>query len=132
MAEPIQFPEPFEPAVPELGIYGTSNTDDKVATILDIPRPQGHLPPQRLFGEYGLLAEVARGGMGVVYLARQVKLNRVVALKMILAGRLADQDDVLRFRTEAEAAGRLQHPNIVAVHEVGELEGQHFFTMEFI
>lgn len=84
------------------------------------------------FGEYELLTEIARGGMGVVYRARQMALDRIVALKMILAGKLANTDDVLRFRTEAEAAAKLQHPNIVAVHDVGETEGQHYFTMEYI
>ena len=70
--------------------------------------------------------------MGVVYRARQITLNRTVALKMILAGKLADADEVQRFRTEAEAAARLSHPNIVAVHEVGDIQGQHFFSMDFI
>jgi serine/threonine protein kinase len=84
------------------------------------------------FGEYELLSEIARGGMGVVYRANQIALNRVIALKMILAGKLANADDVQRFRTEAEAAARLQHPNIVRVHDVGSVAGQHYFTMEYI
>lgn len=84
------------------------------------------------FGEYELLAEIARGGMGVVYRARHITLDRVVALKMILAGRLANAEEVQRFQTEAAAAAKLQHPNIVAVFDHDVVEGQHFFTMEFI
>lgn len=84
------------------------------------------------FGDYELIEPIAKGGMGIVYKARQRKLNRVVAIKMILDGQFADQSDIDRFYAEAEAAAALSHPNIVAIHEVGEWSGQHFFSMDFI
>ena len=80
---------------------------------------------------YEILGELGRGGMGVVYKARQVKADRLVALKMILSGAHASAEDLKRFQVEAEAVARLRHPNIVAVYDVGENQGLPFFSLEF-
>ena len=93
----------------------------------------GALP--RTVGDYELHEVVGRGGMGLVFRGRQVSLNRTVAVKMILRGEFATPEDLLRFRSEAEAAARLNHPLIVPVYEVGDLppgSGQPFFSMQFI
>jgi len=103
-----------------------------------LPFPNGaalSLPPEstaQRFGNYELLDELGRGGMGVVYRARQASLNRVVALKMILTGEFSGPEDRARFRAEAESAARLQHPNVVQIHEVGEYAGRPFLSLEFV
>jgi serine/threonine protein kinase len=99
--------------------------------LLDSPRPPD-LVKFFSFGDFELLEEIARGGMGVVFRARQRSLHRIVALKLVRAGSLPSISTVRRFRLEAHAAASLSHPNIVPIYEIGEYEGRHYFTMKFL
>ncbi len=108
---------------------------DLTETYIQQPSDAPPLAPKtviRYFGEYKLIKQVGMGGMGIVYKARQSKLRRTVALKLIKSGTLANPHDLQRFQIEARAAARLSHPGIVPVYEVGVFEDQHFYTMEYV
>jgi len=108
-----------------------------LSTILLGDDPANHpdlswMPECRRVGDYELLEEIARGGMGVVFRARQISLDRAVAVKLLRDSALARPEDVKRFRAEAASVARLKHPNIVAIHEVGEDHGQHYLAMDLV
>lgn len=107
------------------------STDDAEQTVISPGSSSTASTPQIIPG-YDMVKELGRGGMGVVYLARQQSLNRQVALKMVLAGQHASSSDLARFKTEAEAVAQLQHPHIVQVIETGEHQGTPWFSMEYV
>ncbi|HYO25553.1 MAG TPA: serine/threonine-protein kinase [Lacipirellulaceae bacterium] len=95
------------------------------------PNAAGGMATKRL-GDYDILREIGRGGMGIVYEARQLSLNRLVALKVLPFAAMLDEKQITRFRNEAQAAAQLHHPNIVPVHAVGQERGVHFFAMQYV
>jgi WD40 repeat protein/predicted Ser/Thr protein kinase len=113
-----------------LGVPNPAN-DAGDAAEASRPVPEEIRRSPRL-GDYELEEEIARGGMGIVYRARQISLNRRVAVKILIGGRFANETFIKRFRREAEAAASLTHPNIIAIHEVGEHDGQPYFSMELV
>lgn len=131
MSTPSDHPAETQDAV-TLNDVPAPNSANAATIGSDGPLVATAVPQKRTFGDYELIREIARGGMGVVFEARQMSLNRTVALKMILSGHLASAGDVQRFRVEAEAAGHLDHPHIVPIYDIGEQEGQHYFSMKFV
>ncbi|TWU07497.1 Serine/threonine-protein kinase PrkC [Stieleria varia] len=134
-----QLPEEIRDAVQQAFSTGSKTVRESNSAEMATIAPDGPAPFEpslgdriRYFGDYELLSEIARGGMGVVYKAKQISLNRVIALKMILSGQIAGENEIRRFQLEAESAANLDHPGIVPIYDIGEHNGQHYFSMKLI
>ncbi len=114
------------------GTRATTPIGCATVRISKITAREAPLEGRRIFGDYELLNEISRGSMGVVWKARQLSLNRIVALKAVSAGVLATTEDVARFRAEAETVAGIRHPNVVSIYEIGEHEGVQFFSMDYV
>jgi hypothetical protein len=132
--QPVTQPLPGAETIASHLPVGDDSNGDPAATLPMAIRAKGDPGPTLPYdlGDYMLLEVIGRGGMGVVYLAKQHELDRLVAVKMIRSGMLADDAEVRRFYTEAQAAARLHHRGIVGVHQFGRRAGHHFFSMEHI
>ncbi|MBX9787920.1 MAG: transporter substrate-binding protein [Pirellulales bacterium] len=119
-------------ALGEVETLGETVDRSANSSVDDGPRPAGDLPTAPSLPGYEILGELGRGGMGIVYKARQIGLNRLVAIKMVLSGIHASPTALSRFRVEAEAVARLQHPNIVHIYDIGSKDGCPYFTLEFV
>jgi hypothetical protein len=125
--------KPFSLAAVEAMAQTVQTTaEPKAEALFEETRSGNGLQPGDHFGRYVIERELARGGMGIVYIADEPALKRKVALKVLIAGDGAGTESVRRFVREARSAGQLRHPNIIAVHDAGEVDGRHYFTMDLV